>query len=78
MALPSTVFALNRIGTDTEEADARQYLEESGYSVLTGCLSERPAYRNAQNTGCSITETRYISLNERANTLLQSITDRMA
>lgn len=72
------VFALNRIGTDAEEADARQYLEESGYSVLAGCLFERPAYRNAQNTGRSITETRYAGLNERADALLQSITDRIA
>lgn len=71
------VFALNRIGTDAEEADARQYLEESGYSVLAGCLFERTAYRNAQNTGRSITETRYAGLNERADALLQSITDRI-
>lgn len=71
------VFALNRIGTEAEEADARQYLEEAGYSVLAGCLFERPAYRNAQNMGRSITETRYMGLNERADALLQSITDRM-
>jgi chromosome partitioning protein len=44
-------FALNRIGTDAEEAEARSYLEEAGYSVLTGCLLERPAYRQAQNDG---------------------------
>lgn len=72
------VLALNRIGTEAEEADSRQYLEEAGYAVLAGCLFERPAYRNAQNSGRSITETRYAGLNERADALLQSIIDRIS
>lgn len=78
--IPKTAlaFALNRIGTEIEEADSRQYLEEAGYSVLAGCLFERPAYRSAQNSGRSITETRYAGLNERADALLQSIIDRMS
>ena len=40
-------FALNRIGTDAEEAEARAYLQEAGYSVITGCLVERQAYRRS-------------------------------
>lgn len=43
------VFALNRIGTDSEEADTRSYITEAGYEALPGCLPERPAYRQAQN-----------------------------
>lgn len=70
-------FALNRIGTDAEEAEARSYLEEAGYSVLTGCLLERPAYRQAQNDGHAVTETRYGALNARADMLIQSIIDRV-
>ncbi|WP_312283900.1 ParA family protein [Candidatus Igneacidithiobacillus taiwanensis] len=70
-------FALNRIGTPAEEAETRAYLAEAGYVVLDGCLLERPAYRQAQNTGHAITETRYAVLNERADTLIQSIIDRM-
>ncbi|MNZ68747.1 hypothetical protein D3C78_870210 [compost metagenome] len=70
-------FALNRIGTDAEEADARAYLEEAGYAVLNGGLFERPAYRQAQNEGRAITETRYARLNERADALLQSLIDRV-
>jgi chromosome partitioning protein len=70
-------FALNRIGTAVEENEARAYLEEAGYSVLVGCLLERPAYRQAQNTGRSITETRYAGLNERADVLMQSLIDRV-
>lgn len=70
-------FALNRIGTDAEEAEARAYLEEAGYSVLTGCLVERPAYRQAQNSGHAVTETRYSALNARADALIQSLIDRV-
>ena len=70
-------FALNRIGTQAEEAETRAYLAEAGYVVLDGCLLERPAYRQAQNAGNSITETRYAALNERADTLIQSIIDRV-
>jgi chromosome partitioning protein len=70
-------FALNRIGTDAEEADARAYLAEAGYSVLAGCLVERPAYRKAQNGGHAVTETRYAALNTRADALIQSLIDRV-
>lgn len=70
-------FALNRIGTPAEEAETRAYLEEAGYAVLDGCLLERPAYRQAQNIGHSITETRYAGLNGRADTLIQSLIDRV-
>ncbi len=70
-------FALNRIGTPAEEAETRAYLAEAGYAVLDGCLLERPAYRQAQNAGHAITETRYAALNERADTLIQSLIDRV-
>ncbi|WP_031596692.1 ParA family protein [Ferrovum myxofaciens] len=70
-------FALNRIGTPAEEAETRAYLAEAGYAVLDGCLLERPAYRQAQNAGHAITETRYVALNERADILIQSLIDRV-
>lgn len=71
-------FALNRIGTPAEEADARSYLEEAGYSVLAGALVERPAYRQAQNVGQAVTETRFTGLRERADMLIQSLIDKVA
>lgn len=70
-------FALNRIGTEAEEASARDYLAQAGYAVLDGCLPERPAYRLAQNEGRAITETRFQALNERADALVQSLVDRI-
>jgi chromosome partitioning protein len=60
-------FALNRIGTPAEEAEARAYIAEAGYVALNGCLLERPAYRKAQNTGHAITETSYAGLNAKAD-----------
>jgi len=70
-------FALNRIGTDIEESDAREYIKEAGYTILKGCLPERPAYRKAQNMGFSVTETRFKSLNKRADSLIQALIDKV-
>lgn len=68
-------FALCRISTDAEEADAREYLEEAGYAVLPGCLLERPAYRAAQGAGRAITETNFKTLNKRAAALVDAIAE---
>jgi len=70
-------FALNRIGTPTEEAEARAYISDAGYTVLDGCLLERPAYRKAQNTGHSVTETSFRNLNAKADALIQALIDRI-
>ena len=71
------VFALNRIGTEAEEAEARAYINEAGYGVLEGCLSERPAYRKAMNVGRAITETSYAGLNAKADALIQTLIDKV-
>ncbi len=71
------VFALSKVGTDAEEAEAREYIRQAGYSVLDGSIQERPAYRQALNVGLSITETRYPQLNKRADTLIQAMVDRV-
>jgi chromosome partitioning protein len=71
------VFSLCRIGTDSEEADARAFIQEAGYETLDGCLQEKPAYRQAQNAGLTVTETRFKSLNGRADKLIQALIDKM-
>ena len=75
--LTRLAFALCRIGTDAEEAEARSYIDQAGYSTLEGSLPERPSYRQASNAGLSITETRYPHLNQRADKLMQSMVDRL-
>ena len=72
-----TVFALNRIGTPAEEAEARAYIAKPGYAVLDGCLLERRAYRKAQNTGHAVTETSFRNLNIKADALIQALIDRV-
>ena len=73
------VFALCRVGDSAREiAEARDYLQAAGYSILAGELPEKTAYRRASDEGRAATETRYASLNERAEALAQSIVDRIA
>jgi len=67
-------FALCRVTTPAEINDAREYIEQSGYRVLAGALLEKPAYRQAQNEGLAITETRFKSLNTKADELLTDLT----
>ena len=70
-------FALCRIGTDAEEAEARAYVAQAGFEVLKGSIPERPAYRQAQHLGLTITETRFPQLNRRADEVLQNLVDRI-
>lgn len=71
-------FALCRVGTEAEENDCRYYIKKAGYESLLGCLFEKPTYRQSQNMGLSVTETRYKSLNINADRLIQSIVDRLS
>lgn len=73
------VFALCRVGNSTAEIDdARAYLEQAGYTVLPGALPEQVAYRRASDEGKALTETRYSTLNEKAEELAQGIVDRIS
>jgi len=72
------VFALNHIGTESEAEAARVYITEAGYAALPGYLPERPAYRIAQNEGLAVTETRFHSLKERADALIQALIDKVS
>lgn len=71
------VFALNKVGTPAEERDARDYLTEAGYAVLQGAVFEKPTYRQAQNAGYALTETRHTTLNGAADAVLQDLINRI-
>jgi len=71
------VFALSRVGTQAEENACREYLSEARYEVLDGCIYEKPAYRQAQNQGLSLTEVSYGGLRKKADTLIQSLIDKL-
>jgi chromosome partitioning protein len=71
-------FALCRVGdSETEIGEAREYIAQAGYTVLDGALPEKTAYRRASDDGRALTETKFVSLNQRADHLAQSIVDRI-
>ena len=50
----------------------------AGYDVLPGCIPERTAYREAQNRGQAVTETKHKALNERVDELMEGLYTRVA
>ena len=78
LATDGPVFALCRIMTAAEAAEARATIGNAGFETFAGELIERPGYRQAQNFGRSATETAFPSLNEKARLLARSILDRLA
>jgi len=73
------VFALCRVGDSAVEIEeARAYLGEARYDILPGSLPEKTAYRRATDEGRALTETRYDSLNHRAEELAQGMVDRIS
>lgn len=71
------VFALSRVDTLSEINDAREFITEAGFNVLDGCVFEKPGYRQAQNDGYALTETKWKSLNAKANIVLESILNNL-
>lgn len=67
-------FAINR-SVDSQVAvdDARGFIQSASYSVFNHDIPMRTAYQMAQNTGRSILETTYPTLNERAAALALEI-----
>jgi chromosome partitioning protein len=72
------VFALCRVMTASETAEARSAIRNAGFETLDGELIERVGYRQAQNIGRSPTETIFTSLNSLARALARSVLDRLA
>jgi chromosome partitioning protein len=70
-------FALCRVMTDSEVAEARSVIGMAGFTTLDGELIERPGYRAAQNVGRSASETAFASLNLRARKLARAILDQL-
>lgn len=70
-------FALCRVITNSEVAEARSVIGMAGFATLDGELIERPGYRAAQNVGRSASETAFPSLNAKARKLARAILDRL-
>jgi len=74
---PRLAAAICRVLTDTEEAAARAYMQAAGYEVLAGSILEHSAYRQAQNRGHAITETKIAKLNARADALMEALLQKV-
>jgi chromosome partitioning protein len=70
-------IAICRVLSAGEEATVRAYVEDAGYEVLAGAIAERIAYREAQNRGQAITETKSAKLNEQADALMEALLDKV-
>jgi chromosome partitioning protein len=71
-------FAFCRTGdSEAELKEAKWYVTEAGYSFFDGSMPEKTAYRRASDTGRAPTETRFASLNLKADHLAQNIIDRV-
>jgi chromosome partitioning protein len=79
VAREKIVFALCKVGESaTEIEEARAYLDQAGYDILPGAIPEKTGYRRATDEGRALTETRYETLNHRAEELAQGIVDRIS
>ena len=68
------IIVFCRVGdSDSELADARDYINKSGYKVTQSFLPERTGYRRASDIGRSATETLHKSLNDKASILVQEL-----
>lgn len=71
-------IALCRVGdSQAEIQEAMDYIEKTGYYLLSGAMPERTGYRRASDAGKSPTGTGFNSLNEKAGQLMQSIVNRV-
>ena len=68
------VVVFCRVGDSKAELlEARNYVEEAGYKITKFSLPDRVAYRRAQDSGRSVTETTFKSLNKRASGIAQEL-----
>jgi chromosome partitioning protein len=70
------IIVFSRVGDSSSEIlEAKEYIEQAGYKTINNYLSDRVAYRRAQDNGKSLTETKFKSLNKRAEGIAQEIID---
>lgn len=71
-------FCLCRVGdSQAEMEEAIEYIQQARYKILDGFIPEKTGYRRASDDGLAATETRFASLNEKADQLAQSIINQI-
>ena len=78
IAVERIAIALCRVGDRPREIEeAREYVADAGYLVLSGSLPERTAYRRIADQGGALTEVLFPTLRERAEELAAAIAARL-
>ncbi|WP_228125729.1 ParA family protein [Photobacterium damselae] len=71
------LFIVNKSPTDTEANNALDTIKSWGFKVCSHSIPFKAGYSTAQDSGLSITETRYNSLNQLTSKAIQEIVDLM-
>jgi chromosome partitioning protein len=64
--------------SEREILGAREYLEQTPYTVLEGEIPFRSSFKTAMDKGKAITETSFPTLRKKADTMAQNIIDAVA
>jgi chromosome partitioning protein len=73
--LKKLLFALTRLSTPAEAKAIQEYLKKTGYTCSPYCVMEKASYKQIQNEGKSITQTKYQGLAKQAKELVSSLLD---
>lgn len=69
------LFVLTRLSTPAEAKAIQEYLKKTGYSCSPFYVMEKASYKQIQNEGRSITQTKYQGLAQQAKDLISSLLD---
>lgn len=75
IASKKLLFVLTRLSTSAEAKAVQEYLKKTGYNCSPYYVMEKASYKQTQNEGKSITQTKYQGLAQQAKELVSSLLD---
>ena len=69
------LFILTRLSTSAEAKAIQEYLKKTDYYCSPFYVMEKASYKQTQNEGKSITQTKYLGLSKQAKELITSLLD---
>jgi chromosome partitioning protein len=69
------LFVLTRLSTLAEAKAIQEYLKSTGYNCSPFYVMEKASYKQAQNEGKSITQTKYQGLAQQVKELITNLLD---
>jgi chromosome partitioning protein len=71
------IFVLTRLSTPKEAEAIKDYLADTGYKYSEAYLYEKTSYKQTQNEGKAITETKYKKLAKQAKELVNELLNNL-